>query len=103
MLAAVLEEGGREGGIVGVIAAEEDIRRNRLRHLYKAAVVAEGQLQRKAGLRVVQLALFQKGVGERLRPEVEKDLKARARTSTAAGQSTVPTLSCADHKCFPSG
>ena len=89
MVAAVLEERGRKGRIVGIVTAEQHVRWNGFRHLHHAAVVAEGEPQGNARLRLVELALLQKGVGERLRPEVEKDREVRPRTGTTEGQSRV--------------
>ena len=97
MLTAVLEEGGRKGRVVGIVTAEEHLRRNRLRHLHEGTVVAEGQLQGKARLRLVQLALVQKGVRQRLRPQVEKSCEVRTQARSAAGQSAARAVYCADH------
>src|SRR5262245_26177627 len=100
MFAAVLQEGRREGRIVGIVATKKHIGRDRFCHLHETAVVAKGELQGEARLGLSQLALFQKGIGERLGPEVEKDCQACAQAGPTAGQSAWAPWKCAHHDAF---
>ena len=72
------KQGRRERRIVGVVASEQHIRWDRFRDLDETAVVTEGELQRKARLRLAQLPFLQEGVGDRLRPEIEEGGQLRS-------------------------
>ncbi len=92
ILARMLEEEIRKGGVVGIVGVEQNLRVDRFGDLHKRAVVAEGDLEREVRLRLLELLRHEHAIRERHRAEVEKDFEVLAAARAACAKLSVHRL-----------
>lgn len=72
MLATVRKQDRRNRRKVGIVPAERDLRRNHFGDLNEGAFVAEGELQREAGLGMAKVLLADQRTCDRLGSEIKE-------------------------------